>query len=57
MMERAKIHYAIAKQIPSLSSQIVINTNYGELSFYDEDAQRIQKLLEKISLENLEKLG
>jgi len=56
-MERAKIHYAIAKQIPSLSSQIVINTNYGELSFYDEDAQRIQKLLEKISLENLEKLG
>jgi hypothetical protein len=47
------ISFALEKQAPSIEREAVFQTDYGELRFFGEDAQKIAKAVRKILVEQL----
>lgn len=48
MMEENEIEYALAKQVPSIEQEAIIQTNYGELRFEGQAAKRIAEVVKDI---------
>jgi len=51
-----RIRYALSKQVPAMGFGVYIHTDYGTLSFYDTDAQRIAKLAKTLLERQLRRL-
>lgn len=52
-----RIRYALAKQVPAMRFGVEIHTDYGTLSFYDSDAQRIATLAKTLLERQLKRLS
>lgn len=44
------------KQIPADSTEMTLTGNYGDMTFFGEDAQRIAKLCNEIAQKRLEQI-
>jgi len=49
------IRYALAKCVPDIARRAEFHTNYGPLWLFDQDAQRIAALVERILLAQLKR--
>ena len=54
-MKSDDIRYALAKCVPDISRRAEFHTNYGPLMLFDQDAQRVAVLVEKILLAQLKR--
>lgn len=52
-----RIHYALAKQVPTLRMNVEIHTCYGPLFFHYQDAQRIASLVQTLLERQLKRLS
>jgi len=51
-----RIRYALSKQVPAMRFTVEIHTDYGTLSFYDNDAKRIASLAQTLLERQLKRL-
>jgi hypothetical protein len=54
-MKADDIRYALAKMVPDMARRVEFHTNYGPLWLFDQDAQRIAVLVERILLAQLKR--
>lgn len=54
-MKADDIRYALAKMVPDMARRVELHTNYGPLMLFDQDAQRIAVLVERILLAQLKR--
>jgi len=54
-MKSDDIRYALAKMVPDIARRAEFHTNYGPLWLFDQDAQRVAVLVEKILLAMLKR--
>jgi hypothetical protein len=47
-MKSDDICYALAKMVPDMARRVELHTNYGPLMLFDQDAQRVAVLVERI---------
>ena len=54
-MKSDDIRYALAKMVPDMARRVELHTNYGPLMLFDQDAQRVAVLVERILLAMLKR--
>lgn len=48
MNDSQEISYQLARHVPDMKSRVEIQTGYGPLTLYEEDALRVAKVVESI---------
>ncbi len=50
------LRYALAKQVPDMGRGVTLQTNYGDVTLYERDAERIAALVRKLLEARLRRL-
>jgi hypothetical protein len=56
IMRMEQVLYALAKQVPAMRNEVTLRTSYGDILLYEEDAERVAKLVQRIMETRLRRL-